>query len=42
MMVHISNGLYTVGLTAGATDAAVRAEVRQALLTYVRSLQPQG
>ena len=42
MMVHISNGLYAVGLTAGATDAAVRAEVRQALLTYVRSLQPEG
>ncbi|MBE9373749.1 TetR/AcrR family transcriptional regulator [Saccharopolyspora sp. HNM0983] len=38
MIVHISNGLYTVGLTAGATDAAVRAEVRQALLHYVQSL----
>ncbi|HEX3791049.1 MAG TPA: TetR/AcrR family transcriptional regulator [Pseudonocardiaceae bacterium] len=35
MIVHISNGLYTVGLTAGATNPAVRAEVRRALLAYI-------
>lgn len=35
MLVHITNGLYTVGLTAGATDPAVRAEVRAALLGYL-------
>ncbi|HEX3783718.1 MAG TPA: TetR/AcrR family transcriptional regulator [Pseudonocardiaceae bacterium] len=35
MLVHISNGLYTVGRTAGATDPAVRAEVREALLSYL-------
>jgi AcrR family transcriptional regulator len=35
MIVHISNGLYTVGLRAGATNPMVRAEVRQALLAYI-------
>ena len=38
MIVHISNGLYTVGRSEGATNAAVRAEVQQALLNYVRTL----
>lgn len=38
MIVHISNGLYTVGLSDGATNAAVRSEVRQAILSYVRPL----
>lgn len=38
MIVHISNGLYTVGRSEGATNAAVRSEVHQALLAYVRTL----
>ncbi|WP_020672112.1 TetR/AcrR family transcriptional regulator [Amycolatopsis nigrescens] len=38
MIVHISNGLYTVGRTAGATDPDVREEVKQALLAYVTPL----
>ncbi|GAA4866805.1 TetR/AcrR family transcriptional regulator [Saccharopolyspora cebuensis] len=39
VIVHISNGLYAVGRSAGATDTAVRAEVRRALLSYVRTLR---
>jgi AcrR family transcriptional regulator len=35
MLVHITNGLYSVGLAAGANDPAVRAEVRAALLGYL-------
>lgn len=35
MLVHITNGLYSVGLTAGATDPAVRGEIRAALLGYL-------
>lgn len=42
MLVHISNGLYTVGRSAGATDTAVRAEVEQALLAYIRPLLDDG
>lgn len=38
MVVHISNGLYTVGRSQGATNAAVRAEVQQALVSYARAL----
>lgn len=38
MVIHISNGLYTVGLTAGATDLIVREEVKQALLAYIGPL----
>lgn len=39
MLVHISNGLYTVGSTAGATDPAVRAEVREALVSYLAAVE---
>lgn len=42
MLVHISNGLYTVGLTRGATDPAVRAEVREALLSYLTPILREG
>ncbi len=38
MLVHIANGLYSVGLTAGATDPAVRGEVRAALLGYLNQV----
>jgi AcrR family transcriptional regulator len=38
MLVHIANGLYSVGLTAGATDPAVRDEVRAALLGYLNPI----
>jgi AcrR family transcriptional regulator len=38
MLVHITNGLYSVGLTAGATDPAVRGEVRAALLGYLNQV----
>ena len=38
MIVHISNGLYTVGRSEGATNAAVRSEVQQALVSYARAL----
>ena len=38
MLVHISNGLYTVGHGEGATNAVIRAEVRQALLAYIEPL----
>lgn len=38
MLVHIANGLYSVGLTAGATDPAVRNEVRAALLGYLNPI----
>jgi AcrR family transcriptional regulator len=36
MIVHISNGLYTVGAHAGATNPLVRDEVRRALVAYIR------
>ena len=36
MIVHISNGLYTVGQHAGATNPLVRAEVKGALVAYIR------
>ncbi len=42
MLVHISLGLYTVGSTAGATDPAVRAEVREALLGYLMPILRDG
>lgn len=42
MIVHISNGLYTVGLSEGATNSAVRAEVKRALLAYIRPLPEVG
>lgn len=42
MIVHISNGLYTVGHSEGATNSAVRAEVKQALLAYVEPLTDAG
>lgn len=38
MLVHISNGLYTVGHGEGATNAVIRAEVEQALLAYIEPL----
>jgi AcrR family transcriptional regulator len=38
MLVHIANGLYSVGSSAGANDPAVRAEVRAALLGYLTPL----
>lgn len=38
MLVHIANGLYSVGSAAGANDPAVRAEVRAALLGYLTPL----
>lgn len=35
MSIHIANGLYTLGSPSGATNPAVRAEVRAALLAYL-------
>jgi hypothetical protein len=42
MLVHIANGLYSVGLAAGANDPAVRAEVRAALLGYLIPILHNG
>ncbi|HEY4017135.1 MAG TPA: TetR/AcrR family transcriptional regulator [Pseudonocardiaceae bacterium] len=42
MLVHITNGLYSVGLAAGANDPAVRREVRAALLGYLNPILHNG
>jgi AcrR family transcriptional regulator len=43
MLVHIANGLYSVGLAAGANDPGARREVRAALLGYLAQLiEPPG
>ena len=38
MSIHITNGLYALGGPAGGADPAVRAEVRAALLAYLRPI----